>query len=287
MDQKVSVIIPTYNRADYIARAIESVLHGDYENVEVIVIDDGSTDNTEEIVSEYIERDSRIIYVKQENGGIGRARNTGLQKASGFFVTFLDSDDKFIHWRISKFVEYMNQNKDIDFCSSDIWIEFGHTKTKKSFRFLTKKPVSFFLTRIGSTFSGMNLFTRLDFVKSKIGFFSETINHWEDVDFIVRCFDNGLFGYISEPLLMYSVHGLNISKNQSVEEFIKFKEKVHPIYEKHNVGFFLWKSLGFILLQKGKKKSARKAFRKAIQSKPPMVDRCKIMILFIVSFLPL
>ncbi len=287
MNQKVSVVIPTLNRANLIARAIGSILHGDYENVEVIVIDDGSEDATEEVVSEYLRKDTRIVYIKQKKGGIGKARNEGLRRATGFFVTFLDSDDFFVPWRISKCVEYMNQNKNIDFCSSDIWVQSEHAKVRRRFTFSEKKPISFFLSQIGPTFSGMNIFAKRDFVNSKVGFFSETINHWEDVDFIVRCFDRGVFGYITEPLLVYSVHGSNISKNQSIEEYIFFKDSIYEIYRKHGVSFFLWKSLGFLHLRKKNKKEARKALRKALGAKPPFLQRCKILFLFLISFLPL
>ena len=86
----VSVIIPTYNRADLISQAIDSVLHQTYPDFELIVVDDGSTDDTESIVRGY---GDRVRYVRTQNGGTGHARNVGMQHASGRFLTFLDSDD--------------------------------------------------------------------------------------------------------------------------------------------------------------------------------------------------
>lgn len=86
-----SVVIPTYNRAQLVSRAIKSVLSQTYPHFEVIVIDDGSTDNTEQVVSSL--KDSRISYVKKENGERGAARNYGVARSMGDYVTFLDSDD--------------------------------------------------------------------------------------------------------------------------------------------------------------------------------------------------
>jgi glycosyltransferase involved in cell wall biosynthesis len=90
-----SVIIPTYNRAYCIGRAIESVLVQTEPHWELIVVDDGSTDNTAEIVREYIHREQRIKLVVQSNHGTGAARQTGIRLAQGDFVTFLDSDDEY------------------------------------------------------------------------------------------------------------------------------------------------------------------------------------------------
>jgi glycosyltransferase involved in cell wall biosynthesis len=94
---KFSIITPTYNRANLIERAIKSVLKQSYQNFEMIIVDDGSTDNTDEIVSKYL-HDKRIRYVKAtQNGGVNKARNIGLRNIDkdSDWITFLDSDDEF------------------------------------------------------------------------------------------------------------------------------------------------------------------------------------------------
>jgi glycosyltransferase involved in cell wall biosynthesis len=87
---KVSVIIPTYNSARYLPEAIESVLAQTYRDFEIVVIDDGSTDNTKEVVAPYLDR---IIFLEVPNGGPAKARNRAIRKSSGEYVAFLDADD--------------------------------------------------------------------------------------------------------------------------------------------------------------------------------------------------
>ena len=94
-DITVSAIIPTYNRANIVIRAIQSVLNQTYQNFELLVIDDGSQDNTEEIVTGI--HDNRIKYIRHEkNKGVAAARNTGIEAAKGEFIAFLDSDDEWL-----------------------------------------------------------------------------------------------------------------------------------------------------------------------------------------------
>jgi len=89
----VSVIIPTYNRAKDCLSSVRSVLGQTYANVEIIVIDDGSTDETSESLFSF---DHRIKYIRQENSGVSAARNTGLAAATGDYIAFLDSDDTWL-----------------------------------------------------------------------------------------------------------------------------------------------------------------------------------------------
>lgn len=93
-----SIVTPTFNRGHFLAKAIESVQLQSYANYEHIIVDDGSDDNTEELVSEYLKKDIRIIYIKQTNKGRSAARNVGIQRAVGNHICFLDSDD---FWRLN------------------------------------------------------------------------------------------------------------------------------------------------------------------------------------------
>lgn len=90
---KCSIILPVYNMEDYILRALKSLQDQSYDNLEVIIIDDGSSDSSARLIREFIRFDSRFRYFYFENGGLGRARNIGLSIATGKFITFLDADD--------------------------------------------------------------------------------------------------------------------------------------------------------------------------------------------------
>jgi len=89
----ISVIIPVYNTAEYLPRCLDSVLNNTYRYLEVICINDGSTDNSAEILQRYAQQDSRVVIITQENAGVSAARNAGLDSATGEFVAFIDSDD--------------------------------------------------------------------------------------------------------------------------------------------------------------------------------------------------
>lgn len=93
LNRKVSLIIPVYNTVKYLRRCLESAVSQTYENMEIICVDDGSTDGSEKIVDEFATRDGRVIAVHQENRGESNARNTGLRIASGDYIGFMDCDD--------------------------------------------------------------------------------------------------------------------------------------------------------------------------------------------------
>lgn len=101
----VSVIIPVYNVEEYLRECVDSVLMQTYKNLEIIIINDGSTDSSGEICDEYIEKDERITVVHQKNGGLSAARNKGLSEANGEYVYFLDSDDYILPETLEKLYE--------------------------------------------------------------------------------------------------------------------------------------------------------------------------------------
>lgn len=107
---KVSVIMPTYNRADFIKESILSVLKQNFKNLEIIIVDDGSSDNTRQIINSI--KDERIIYIYQKNKGRSAARNKAIEVARGKYLAFLDSDDLFMPGKIKKQFEFLEKNLD-------------------------------------------------------------------------------------------------------------------------------------------------------------------------------
>jgi glycosyltransferase involved in cell wall biosynthesis len=119
----VSVIIPTYNRGWILKEAIDSVLSQDFDDFELIVVDDGSTDNTQDILDGYA-RD--IIVLRQDNRGVSAARNAGIAFASGQFIAFLDSDDLWLPGKLSIQIDFFNSNPDVLICQTEeMWIRNG------------------------------------------------------------------------------------------------------------------------------------------------------------------
>lgn len=115
-----SVVVPTFNRGKVISRCINSVLNQTYRNIELIIIDDGSKDNTMEIVEEF--SDSRVRYIYQENAGAQVARNHGLCEAKGEYISFLDSDDEWLPQIVERFVEEFEKDSEVDcvYCQSGL-----------------------------------------------------------------------------------------------------------------------------------------------------------------------
>lgn len=116
MDKKISIVIPCYNVALYVQQCIHSVVKQTYSNIEIIVVNDGSTDNTLAILKEFEKNDQRIILVNQQNQGLSAARNTGIALATGKYITFVDSDDWLALNYLEELVKPLNQF-DLSICS--------------------------------------------------------------------------------------------------------------------------------------------------------------------------
>lgn len=118
MGSKISIIIPVYNKEDYLSECIDSIINQSYKNLEIIIIDDGSTDRSVEIIKRYESLDRRIKFFKQENLGVSSARNLGIENSTGEFITFVDSDDWVDLYMYEKMIEKINKfNADLIMCS--------------------------------------------------------------------------------------------------------------------------------------------------------------------------
>lgn len=179
----VSVIMPTYNSAKFIGAAIESVINQTYSNFELIIIDDGSTDNTKEIIESY--NDSRIFYFYQDNMDKAIARNNGIKKASGKFICFLDSDDYYFPNKLTDQLTFLKNRPGIDLVvgnyirvdETDVLIRKNELNPNK---FIGLKPFLF-----GNPFPIHSSLIRSEYVK-KIGGFDEKLKGGEDWDFHFR-----------------------------------------------------------------------------------------------------
>jgi len=135
MKKLVSIITPTYNCAKFIGKTIESVIAQTYTDWELLITDDCSVDDTEQIVNRYVIVDSRIKYIKlNENMGAAMARNDAIRRASGEYIAFLDSDDLWNKDKLEKQLKYMNKNKYNITCTSYTQIDEEGKATNKIFK---------------------------------------------------------------------------------------------------------------------------------------------------------
>lgn len=109
-DKKISVIIPVYNVEKYLRRCLESIINNTYKNIEIICVNDGSPDNSLNILNEYAAKDSRMVVLSKSNGGLSSARNKGIKESTGEYITFIDSDD----WVHPQFFEILIQTLEYD-----------------------------------------------------------------------------------------------------------------------------------------------------------------------------
>ena len=148
MNNLVSIIIPVYNVEPYIKRCIDSISSQTYKNLEIIVVDDGSKDNSASICEEGAKRDSRIKMIRKENAGAGYARNTGMDAAKGEYIFFVDSDDYIMPGCIERLLEVaLKEDADIVKCS---WIEGSedsYSKIPKKRTYKRYSNISAFRTR--------------------------------------------------------------------------------------------------------------------------------------------
>jgi len=202
----VSIIIPTYNTARYLEEAVNSALGQTYKNKEIIVVDDGSTDNTREILDVYI-RKGVIKYIYQKNKGLAGARNTGIMSARGEYVALLDADDLFKLDKVEKQLRYLNNCPDCDFCYCDVLL-FQDNRPNKFFRYDYKYySGSIFKYLLRQNFiNPSTLFFHRKNIIDKFGLFNESLRRVEDLEYYLRVSLAGAkFCFLDEPLFLSRV----------------------------------------------------------------------------------
>ncbi len=223
---EVSVIIPTYNCKEYITDAIESVLSQTFRDYDIIVVDDGSTDGTKDIVTRY---GNKIKYARQENKGVSAARNTGIGMASGGLIAFLDADDMWLPDKLEKQVMAFDENPALGLvtCGLIVIDENGSVLRREN------EPLAFDRQRllerivvraiVGNTPSCM-MVKRECF--NKVGNFDEALSGAEDRDLCMRIVRSYDIYMMPECLIKYRVHGKNAHRNaagmkKNHQEFLK------------------------------------------------------------------
>ncbi len=193
---QVSVIIPTYNRAQRLGKAIDSVLAQSHQDFELIVVDDGSEDNTDELIENY---NSDIVYIRQENSGAAAARNRGIEKARYNLLAFLDSDDWFAENKLKTQIEAMNRNPSCLIShTNEIWYRNGQILNQKLKH--RKNSGDIFAQSLELCAVGMSTIMIHKEIFDRYGFFDEGYPCCEDYEFWLRISAEEKFLLVEEPL---------------------------------------------------------------------------------------
>lgn len=247
-DPTVSVVTPTYNHAETLPRAIDSVLAQTFENFEYIVVDDASIDDTESVVDSY--DDDRIQYVRhEENKGGSAARNTGIKRAKGKYIAFLDADDEWLPEKLAVQVDCLEERTDdwvAVYCDiknertgadrnlrrviSQILRALGQAPPEPNARSGGEELVREVLTkRLGT--SGSTPMVRAETVKQIDGFDASFSRH-QDIEFLIRVLKQGKLAFIDEPLAIKhessdpDPDSLELTKMQYFGKFITDVERL-------------------------------------------------------------
>lgn len=224
----VSIIMPNYNNRKYIAEAMESVLNQTYTNWELIVIDDGSMDNSVEIIQAYAAKDERIrLLVNATNKGVSASRNEGLKNSNGAFICFLDSDDVFLPNKLSDQVECLQQNSAAGLVYSDQLVSDDKLNIiDKSEYFMPSLDLKEFMS-IRNLFSTLTVMLRRKLME-QVGYFDSALSGGEDWDYWIRCSEKTPFIHLKINTAIYRQHVA-----QSHNNITKMKAAREQVIKKH------------------------------------------------------
>ncbi len=231
-----SIIVPCYNSSKYLPACLDSLLRQTYVDFEVVIIDDGSTDDTDNVIKPYL-NDSRMKYIKQQNAGPAKARNKGIKSAEGNFIAFLDSDDL---WKATKLEKQMQL-----FADSSVGVIYSTARYINDLGqdVCSLNRMEYLKPREGKVtdFLFVDNFVPFSSVVirreclDKAGLFDEELGSSEDWDLLLRISVFFEFRYIDEPLLYYRLHSNQVSRD--TEKRFLYNEKIREKFIKCNNGF--------------------------------------------------
>lgn len=219
MKGTVSIIIPCYNAEKYIAETIQSVMNQTYTNWEMIIINDGSTDNSVTILNQFLKEDNRIQLINKSNSGVSDTRNKGLEIAQGDFVTFLDADDVWYITNLEKKVNFLvSIGYDVVYSYCQLIDEYAEPIDSILKGENNLKIADFLSLKANYNTAPSGVLFRKE-VLQKIGGFDVNLSNNADQDILIQSLANGFkIGVIPEVLWNYRVHATNMSKNVDLLE---------------------------------------------------------------------
>jgi len=273
----VSIVTPTYNQAAFLTETIETVLAQDYPRIEYIVIDDGSTDKTREILSNY---GDRFIWESQTNQGQTPTINKGWQRSSGNIITWLNSDDTYLPGAVTKAVEYFQQHPDIDIVYGDTLLtEADGTPIERM-----KAPEFSYRALVANCHNPIpqpSAFIRRR-VMENVGLLDPHYYYFMDWDFWLRAGISHSFAYFPELLSTYRLH----EESKTVAQAVKAAPELEYMYRKffampdlpHDIRRLekeammnMFFTTAEYYLNGGDRKAARQMARRALQARPATI----------------
>lgn len=232
---KVSAIITTHNRYELLKKAIDSVLNQTYKNIECIVVDDKSQDETEQFMKSIVEKNNNIKYIRINDDkmtGGNYARNLGIKNSNGEYIAFLDDDDEWFPEKIEKQVKILEDNKDVGIVVCGRKLEYNPGKV-----YLDEKTIDndikdyskkILYNIIGAT--SMMMFRKR--LLQQVNYFDENIKFWQEYDLTIRICQISKVAFINEILTLYRI---NINdKNRKTNKFEEWLETTKYINNKYN-----------------------------------------------------
>ena len=217
----VTCVVPVYDGERFLAEALDSALAQDYEPMEIVVVDDGSTDGTPDVAAGY---GDRIRYLRQENAGPSAARNRGLEASRGEFVSFLDADDLWVPGKTALQVETLRERPGLGWCVGHVqnfWIEELAEEAERFRDSPRSRPLPGYVT--GTLLARRSLFFE------EVGLFDDELGHSDAADWFVRARGCGFPGeLLPDVLLRRRIHGSNISRtgaDRGRDEFLELLKR--------------------------------------------------------------
>ena len=223
IEDTISVIVPVYNAKEFLEECVSSIIQQSYTNLDIILVDDGSTDGSGELCESLKKKDSRIKVIHKENGGVSSARNKGLSIATGNFIGFVDSDDVCKNDMYEKMINIFKNDDSVDFCYCDIFQDKKVVSQGRKGIIDKESKLKLIFPFGASVWNG--LFKR---EKLKNIYFDERFFYGEDLLFLVKYLkhiDGNIF-HLDCPLYVYKTNNSSIT-NQ------KGREKLNNIYKNY------------------------------------------------------
>lgn len=226
---KVSVIVPVYNVEQYIEKCLTSLVNQTLKDIEIIVVNDGSKDNSKKIIDNFLDKYKNIVYVEKKNGGLSDARNFGLKYAKGDYIAFLDSDD-YVDVTIYEKMYNKAIEEDADFVECDFyWVYPNKSKTDVGFVYNNKKEMLTYARVVA-----WNKLIKRTIIKEQ---FPVGLNY-EDVEFFYKLIPNiNKFAFVKEPLIYYIQRENSIVNKQNYKtgHIFNVLNNVIDYYKKNNI----------------------------------------------------